>query len=228
VPSNWCGTYGHKPTWGVVPQRGPLPPPPGALADSDLGVMGPMARDVADLEMALDILAGPDGHRATAWRLELPAARARALRELRLATWLDDPAYPVEDDVRNVLESAVTAVRQGGARIVDVRPSVALPDVVGLHMKLVYPLMEPSSKLLHRGWLAVNEKREQLRARIAEFFRDVDALLMPVAVVPAIPHGERPARGNPDRRSLPGGPDHARGRAVHRGTTRRICAAPGF
>ena len=188
VPSNWCGTCGHKPSWGVVPQRGHLPPPPGALADTDLNVVGPMARDVDDLEMALDILAGADGHRATGWRLELPAARAKALSELRLAVWLDDPAYPVEDDVRSVLESAVTAVRQAGARIVDVRPPVALPEVVGLHMELLYPLMERSSKLLHRDWLAANEKREQLRARVADFFREVDALLMPVAVVSAIAH----------------------------------------
>jgi len=188
VPSNWCGTCGHKPSWGVVPQRGHLPPPPGALADTDLNVVGPMARDVDDLEMALDILAGADGHRATGWRLELPAARAKALSELRLAVWLDDPAYPVEDDVRSVLESAVTAVRQAGARIVDVRPPVALPEVVGLHMELLYPLMERSSKLLHRDWLAANEKREQLRARVADFFRKVDALLMPVAVVSAIAH----------------------------------------
>ena len=188
VPSNWCGTCGHKPSWGVVPQRGHLPPPPGALADTDLNVVGPMARDVDDLEMALDILAGAGGHRATGWRLELPAARAKALSELRLAVWLDDPAYPVEDDVRSVLESAVTAVRQAGARIVDVRPPVALPEVVGLHMELLYPLMERSSKLLHRDWLAANEKREQLRARVADFFREVDALLMPVAVVSAIAH----------------------------------------
>ena len=188
VPSNWCGTCGHKPSWGVVPQRGHLPPPPGALADTDLNVVGPMARDVDDLEMALDILAGADGHRATGWRLELPAARAKALSELRLAVWLDDPAYPVEHDVRSVLESAVTAVRQAGARIVDVRPPVALPEVVGLHMELLYPLMERSSKLLHRDWLAANEKREQLRARVADFFREVDALLMPVAVVSAIAH----------------------------------------
>ena len=160
----------------------------GALADTDLNVVGPMARDVDDLEMALDILAGAGGHRATGWRLELPAARAKALSELRLAVWLDDPAYPVESDVRSVLESAVTAVRQAGARIVDVRPPVALPEVVGLHMELLYPLMERSSKLLHRDWLSANEKREQVRARVADFFREVDALLMPVAVVSAIAH----------------------------------------
>lgn len=188
VPSNWCGTCGHKPSWGVVPQRGHLPPAPGALADRDLNVVGPMARDVEDLALALDILAGVDGQRATAWRLELPAARAKALSELRLAVWLDDPAYPVEDDVRSVLESAVTAVRRGGARIVDRKPPITLPDTVALNMELVYPLMEPSSKLLHTAWLAANERREQLRAAMADFFGDVDALLMPVAVVPAIPH----------------------------------------
>ena len=167
VPSNWCGICGHKPSWGVVPQGGHLPPVPGTIGDTDLNVVGPMARDVDELEMALDILAGADGHRATGWRLELPAARAKALSELRLAVWLDDQAYPVEDDVR---------------------PPMALPDVVGLHMELLYPLMERSSKLLHRDWLSTNEKREQLRAKIADFFREVDALFMPVAVVPAIAH----------------------------------------
>jgi amidase len=188
VPSSWCGVCGHKPSWGIVPQRGHLPPPPGALANSDLGVMGPMARDVADLELALDVLAGPAGPASVGWRLALPPPRASALRELRLALWLDDPAYPVETDVSAVLESAVAALRQAGARFVDSPPPVALPDVVGLHQELLYPLTEPSSKLLHRAWLAADERREQLRARMADFFREVDALLMPVAVVPAIAH----------------------------------------
>jgi amidase len=188
VPSNWCGTCGHKPSFGVVPQRGHLPSAPGALADRDLNVVGPMARDVDDLEMALDILAGPSAQQAKGWRLEFPAARANALPELRLATWLDDPAYPVEDDVRSVLDSAATALREAGARIVDSSPPVTLPELVALHIELLYPLMEPSSEVLHRNWLSANEKREELRARIAEFFREVDALLMPVAVVPPIPH----------------------------------------
>ena len=188
VPSNWCGVCGHKPSWGIVPQRGHLPPPPGALATSDLGVMGPMARDVADLEMALDVLAGPAGPADVGWRLALPPARASTVRELRLALWLDDPAYPVETDVGAVLESAVAALQKAGAHFVDLPPPVALPDVVGLHQELLYPLIEPSSKLLHRAWLSANERREQLRARVGEFFREVDALLMPVAVVPAIPH----------------------------------------
>jgi amidase len=188
VPSNWCGICGHKSSWGIVPQRGHLPPAPGALADTDLGVMGPMARDVEDLEMALNILAGPSGHDAVGWRLELPAPRATALTDLRLAAWLDDPAYPVQPEVGDVVAAAVDGMRDAGGHLTDARPPVALPDVVGIHVALLYPLMERSSKLLHRDWLAADERRQQLRAVMADFFRHVDALLMPVAGVPAIPH----------------------------------------
>jgi amidase len=188
VPSNWCGTCGHKPSWGVVPQRGHLPSAPGALADRDLNVIGPMARDVDDLEMALDILAGPAADQAKGWRLALPPARAKALSDLRLTVWLDDPTYPVDDEVRTVLESAVADLRKAGARIVDAAPPVTLPDLVTLHFGLLDPLMDPSSAVMHRNWLSANEKREQLRARMAEFFREVDALLMPVTVVAAIAH----------------------------------------
>ena len=150
--------------------------------------MGPMARDVADLELALDVLAGPARAPAVGWRLELPPARASTLRELRLATWLDDPAYPVESEIATVLASAVAALAGAGARLVDTPPPVTLPEVVGLHQELLYPLMQPSSTLRHRDWLSANERRELLRARMSDYFRDVDALLMPIAVVPAIPH----------------------------------------
>jgi len=214
VPSNWCGICGHKPSWGIVPQRGHLPPPAGALADTDLGVMGPMARDVDDLDMALDILAGPSAHAAAGWRLELPAPRGTTLHDFRLGLWLDDPAYPVEADVRTVLESAVSRLGEAGAQLADARPQVALPDVVGTYVQLLYPVilaaipqtrfdalaaLPPEDQgaltntarfatLRHRDWLRANENREQLRAAMAQFFRKVDALLMPVAVVPAIPH----------------------------------------
>ena len=188
LPSNWCGVYGHKPSWGLVPQLGHLPPPPGALSAADLAVMGPLARDVADLELALDVVAGPDAADATAWRLDLPPARASNLARMRVATWLDDPSYPVEPEVAAVLQSAVAALTGAGANVVDDEPPVGLPEVVRLHMELLYPLMDPTSPLRHREWLAANERRARIRAQMADYFRQVDALLMPVAMMPAIAH----------------------------------------
>jgi len=216
-PSNWCGVCGHKPTWGIVPQAGHLPPAPGTLASTDLTVVGPLARDVTDLELALGVLAGPAGHTAVGWRLEMPPPRATKLGDLRLALWLDDPDYPVDTEVGDVLASAAGALRAGGARMVDARPDVVLPDVVRLYQQFLYPILlstmrkrsfdnmvtladslaEDDGPLArtarfatqrYRDWVFANEKREKLRALMGEFFSDVDALLMPVAMVPAIPH----------------------------------------
>ncbi len=220
VPSNWCGVCGHKPTWGVVPQQGHLPPAPGTLSSTDLNVIGPIARDVDDLELALGVLAGPSGQAAVGWRLELPAPRGTTLGDFRLALWLDDPAYPVDPEVGDVLASAAAALRAGGAQLHDAPPDVVLSDVVRTYQQLLYPILlstiaQPRfDKLVavagslpaeddgplarttrfatqrYRDWVFANEKRERLRALMAEFFRDVDALLMPVAVVPAIPHDQ--------------------------------------
>ncbi len=218
IPSGWCGVCGHKPTWGIVPQHGHLPPPPGTLADTDLGVMGPIARTVDDLALALNVLAGPHGHQAAGWRLDLPPARATALGELRLAAWLDDAAFPVDPAVGSVLERAVGALRAAGARVANARPDVDLAEVVRTYQQLLYPILLGTmaqesfdsfvalaaalpaeddgplarsvryATLRHRDWLFAHERREQIRALMADFFRDVDALLMPVTVVPAIPH----------------------------------------
>jgi amidase len=180
--------------------------------------MGPIARDVDDLELALDVLAGPSAQAAIGWRLELPAARATTVRELKLAVWLDDPAYPVESDVLSVLESAAGAFQDAGALVTEVRPTVELPELVRTYQELLYPVILGTmsqhrfdrmaafaaslpaeddlplartvrfATLRHRDWMFADERREQLRAVMADFFHDVDALLMPVAVVPAIPH----------------------------------------
>src|SRR3989442_1580119 len=56
VPAHFCGVYGHKPTLGVVPLRGHIPPPPGTPPGPPplLPVAGPLARSAADLRAALE------------------------------------------------------------------------------------------------------------------------------------------------------------------------------
>src|SRR3954451_24940788 len=74
-PAHYCGIYAHKPTWGLIPTRGHSPT--GALTPTDISVVGPMARDAADLDLALRVLAGPDLAEAATWRAALPEARYR-------------------------------------------------------------------------------------------------------------------------------------------------------
>jgi amidase len=141
VPSNWCGIFGHKPSWGVVPERGFIPGWPGSLREDDINVIGPMARSAQDLELALGVLAGPLPDRARAWRLDLPPPRTRALREFRVAAWLEDPDAQVDSAVRERLEAAVAALRGAGVKVDEqARPGFSLGPAVDLYRRLMIPI----------------------------------------------------------------------------------------
>ncbi|HTO05541.1 MAG TPA: amidase [Myxococcota bacterium] len=145
VPSHWSGVCGHKPTWGVVPQRGHIPPPPGLLAPPDLNVCGPIARTVDDLSLALDVLAGPTELDAVGWRLELPPARRSRLGDYRVTACFQDAAYPVDAQVRALLESAVERLRRAGVsvRVLD-QPPIDLGAARRAYDVLLLPLMAGS------------------------------------------------------------------------------------
>jgi amidase len=220
IPSSWCGVYGHKPSFGIIPMRGHIPGPPGSLSEDDLNVVGPMGRGVEDLALGLDVLVGPLPDERVAWTLRLPRARRDDLREYRAGTWLDDPAYPVDAEVREVLERAVTAVRAAGGSVTDDRPALDLPNAVRTYLQLMLSILvarlpgetfdglvafgdaaAPDAEdaltrtarfgtLRHREWLAADERRERIRAQCAEFFKTHDVLLLPVVPVAAIPHDQ--------------------------------------
>jgi len=94
TPANWTGVYGHKPSYGLVPQRGHVPWAPGALASQDLSVCGPLARSAEDLALELGIIAGPDGARTTWLAARARRTRTTRLAKFRIAAWLDDRAFP--------------------------------------------------------------------------------------------------------------------------------------
>lgn len=139
TPSHFCGTYGLKPSYGVVPTRGHIPGPPGALAQPDIGVTGPMARSVDDLMLAFDILAGPDAPEAKGWRLDLPAPRHTHLRDYRVGAWLDDPACPVDSEIVQALRQTVERLQAEGVQVAtQARPAGV--DLAELH-DLFYSLL---------------------------------------------------------------------------------------
>ena len=117
VPAHWSGVCGHKPTWGIVPQRGHIPPPPGIINAPDLNVCGPLARTVEDLSLAFDVLAGPGELDAVGWRLDLPPARHTRLTDYSVAACFHDDAYPVDASVRTLLEATVEKLRRAGVSV---------------------------------------------------------------------------------------------------------------
>ena len=145
VPSHWSGVFGHKPSWGIVPQRGHIPPPPGMLAAPDLNVCGPIARSVEDLELALGVLAGPGELDAVGWRLELPPPRRTQLRDYRVGACFHSDAYPVDASVRTLLEAAVERLRKAGVEVRTYdRPPFDIVAARRAYDMLLMPLMAAS------------------------------------------------------------------------------------
>lgn len=142
IPSHCCGVFGHKPSHGLVPQRGHIPGAPGTLSERDLNCVGPLARSSEDLALALDVLAGPLPELAHAVSLRLPPARAGRLGGFRVGAWLDEPACPVDAEMRGLLERAADALERAGAKLDRrARPEIDFREAVDTYLALLMPIM---------------------------------------------------------------------------------------
>ncbi|MDA3919922.1 MAG: amidase [Salinisphaera sp.] len=114
TPASWCGVYGHKPSYGLVPLRGHVPAAPGTQAEPDLCVAGPLARSATDLELALGVLAGADELDASAWQIKLPPAAATELAEFRVGYLFSDRFAPIAEAVAAKLQAVVDTMAGHG------------------------------------------------------------------------------------------------------------------
>ncbi len=222
-PAHYTGTFGLKPTWGIVSQRGHAPPQ--WLQQPDVAVVGPMARSAADLQLLLDVMAGPDPIDADAWKLALARPRLTTLRGLRIALKLGDPNVAVAREYADVLQALADRLARAGAKVSDkAAPKLDFTrqhdlyltlyraalsagtetDIANWRAALDTPLGRTNPRMLqgmlqgntlsHRQWLQLDNERQHLRRRWAEFFEQWDVMLCPAAAGPAWPHdhaGER-------------------------------------
>jgi amidase len=210
IPAACCGTLGHKPSFGIVPMAGHLPP---VLPEPDMAVIGPIGRCTRDLDTALSVIAAPSSWDQQAWRLELPPPRTPR----RIAAWFDDPYCPVDDEVRAALEYAADVLAGAGFQVERTAPAgielaasddvarrllapAALHHYTAAEIELVAAGQMPTRGELgadfvaqrQRDAIAAQARRHRLRDRWREFFASYDAILLPVMPNLVIEHDERP------------------------------------
>ena len=142
-PAHYCGVFGHKPTWNLLPMRGHALG--GLLTPTDISVIGPLARSAHDLETALNVLAGPDLLESAGLALQLkglPAKGSADDRALRIAVWSSDTLSPVSRAVAERVNAVARALAAEGATIDDkARPEFSAEHSHQLFMGLLTSAM---------------------------------------------------------------------------------------
>jgi amidase len=228
-PAHYCGVFGHKPTYGIVPWQGSGRP--GVYAPTDIAVSGPLARSADDLAVALDVLAGAAGMEAHGWRLELPVPHKRALQDYKVAVMLTSPCCAQDDELTDRLQQAVEELARAGVHVDDTaRPAIDLQRAHHLYLLLSLAArgtgvsdqqfathLESAGQrgakdqsyrayndrgvtLSHRAWWQLHNEREQMRLAWADFFQAYDLFLCPAAASAAFPHDHEGER--PERTIL--------------------------
>jgi aspartyl-tRNA(Asn)/glutamyl-tRNA(Gln) amidotransferase subunit A len=204
MPAHFCGVTGLKTTYGRISRAGAMP-----LSQS-LDTVGPLARSAVDCALLLGLMAGPDPDDPTASMAvvaDYVAATTRPIKGLRIGV---PASYYVDDldaDVATHLDHTIAVLRREGADIA----KVELPDQRQLSAACQLVLAVEAAAF-HKRWLierpqdygaqvlmrlqnglaipgvtyleAMRWRGPALAAHIAAS-RDVDAVLAPVAPVPA-------------------------------------------
>ncbi|HEY6372277.1 MAG TPA: amidase [Candidatus Sulfotelmatobacter sp.] len=214
VPAHFSGICGLKPTPGRVPSTGHFPPSGGPFAL--IGVVGPMARTVADLKALFEVMQGPDDGDSCSAPVPVRWPTEREAKKLRIGYFEDDGRTPVTPDTRVAVRIAAEALREAGFEVEPFRPE-GLGEARLLWKKffvtaggmLLSPMFEGrehdlspilkqflegaagelplTGETLLEAWIG----RDILRATFLAQMRKYPILLCPAAAIPAFRHGER-------------------------------------
>lgn len=213
VPAHFSGICGLKPTPGRIPATGHFPPSTGPFAL--LGVVGPMARRVADLQLLLAAMAGSEIGDPSSAPVPLRWVSESQARKIRIACFEEDGRTPPTSEIRAAVRTASEALQGQGFEVVAFRPdglerarqlwwvffgqggALALAPLVAGRESDLHPVLkqftessagEPplTAERLFNAWL----ERDQLRAQVLSQMEEFPVLLCPVCAVPAFRHGQ--------------------------------------
>ena len=214
VPAHFSGICGLKPTPGRIPATGHFPASGGPFAL--IGVVGPMARTVADVKVMFEVMQGPDDGDTCAAPVRVRWPSDDEVRKLRIGYFEDDGRTPVSPEIRTAVRTAAEALRGAGFQVEPFRPD-GLEEIRVLWKKffvaaggmLIRPMFqgrehdlspmlkeflewsraEPplTGESLLEAWIG----RDTLRVNFLAQTQRYPILLCPAAAIPAFRHGER-------------------------------------
>ena len=208
VPAHFSGICGLKPTPGRIPITGHWPESGGPFAL--LGVVGPMARSVEDLEIVFRVVAGFDTGDPMASPVPFGEVSEEQLQRITIGYFEEHPSAPVTSETRAAVQTAIAALRRSGFLVKPFLPDVLdearehwwtlfvrlaaellIPQFNGREHEistiLTYSDRQPSKQDLLAAWF----RRDELRLRLMRHMNDIPVLICPVCSVPAFIHGER-------------------------------------
>jgi len=214
VPAHFSGICGLKPTPGRIPATGHFPPCVGPFAG--LGVVGPMARRVRDLEALLKVMAGPDEGDVCSAPVPFRPASEDEVRRLRIGYFEDDGETTVTPETRAAVRAAAKALEQQGLEVEPFRPEgleharqvwwtlfglaggLVLGPILAGHESELSPILREFVAMVAAEppltldcLLNALIERDQCRTRLLEQMQKFPILLCPVCAIPAFRHGER-------------------------------------
>ncbi len=178
IPAHFCGVYGHKSSYGLIPLRGHIPAEPGTLSEPPLCVAGPMARSAEDLQMLFRLLVGPSPEREGGWRVDLPEARHARLSSFRVLMWIDDPDCPIDPRMTRLYRELGQKLQAAGAE-------VSWGSPLGMGLADFYPCYTAQMGCLLKAVLGPADRRRM--GMVSPFGRATAGLLQALSQAISLP-----------------------------------------
>jgi amidase len=192
TPAAFCGIYGHKPTFGLIPKVGPHL----ELREKEISVRGPLSKSARDLAMIMNVVGGSASDVIS---LHLPRPAKTSLSEYRVAVWADDPMCRVDDDIREAATNLAWTLRSRGVDVsFTARPDFDLEHNVETYKRLTSAnsaLNGETNGVTLTQYRIAQEAQGRIREAWSRFFRSYDILIVPSHCTPAFPKDESSKAG---------------------------------
>jgi amidase len=156
-PAQCCGISALKPSLGRIPHASTVEPVDAPISNQLTTVEGPMARRVADLRVAFDVLAGPSVR--DPWTVPVPLRGPSLDKPIRVAVVIDPAGQGVAEQVRNGVRKAASALEDAGYAVAEAEPpsidqaAKTLLDILNPDMRTGWQFLAPLARDCTRQFL---------------------------------------------------------------------------